>query len=212
LGPWLHDSSGWATLQGAPTPIFPITINGNSLDQLTKSAADASKTNYILVQSRARLSPLQRQELAGAGLVLHDYVSKNTYLYGYQGVDLDMIRQMEPVVYVDVYRLEFKIPPSLKEAVPDSPYKVDIAFHEGIDSDSKILRDLIIEKSRLSAEDIKFFRHKSLLTVQGRYLNDLASIDGVRRIEEVGKTELRNDQARLILGANVQPGLGPMQP
>jgi hypothetical protein len=45
--------------------------------------------------------------LAEAGLALHDYVSKNTYLYGYQDDD----RQMEPVVYVDVYRLEFKIPP-----------------------------------------------------------------------------------------------------
>jgi hypothetical protein len=35
---------------------------------------------------------------------------------------------MEPVAYVDVYRPELRIPPSLKEALLDPPYKVDIVF------------------------------------------------------------------------------------
>ncbi|KAN0073090.1 Peptidase S8/S53 domain containing protein [Elaphomyces granulatus] len=188
---------------------IPIIINGNRIDPSTTSPApDASNSNYILVQSRKRLTPSQRRELADADLVLHDYVSKNTYLYSYQGVSLDKIRQMDPVVYVDVYRLDFKIPPSLKEAVPDFPYQVDVAFHKDVDSDSKSLRALIAEKSHLSEGDIKFFPHKSRLTILGQYVNEMASIDKVCRIEKVGKVVLRNNEARLVLGANVQ--LGPV--
>ena len=201
-------------LQGGETsevPLSCITINGITLDQSTKPATDAFNTNYILVQSKARLSPSQRRELADIGLVLHDYVSKNTYLYGYQGVDLDRIRQMEPVAYVDVYRLEFKIPPSLGKAVPDSPHKVDVVFHEDVDTGSTKLRDLIALKSRLSAGHIEFFPHKARLTIQAGYLNDVASIDEVRRIGEVGKVVPRNNQARLILGADIQPALIPAQ-
>ena len=173
--------------------MFPITINGNKLDPSTKSATDSSKTNYILVQTRAGLSPSQRQDLANAGLVHLDYVSKNTYLCGYQDTDLDRIRQMEPVVYVDVYRLEFKIEPDLKEAAPSlDEVEVDVVFHDAVDSDSESLRARI---SDLNPKNIEFFPHEvpheARLTVAGRYLNDMVTIDEVRHIEEVGKIELR---------------------
>ena len=169
--------------------MFPITINGNKLDPSTKSATDSSKTNYILVQTRAGLSPSQRQDLANAGLVHLDYVSKNTYLCGYQDTDLDRIRQMEPVVYVDVYRLEFKIEPDLKGAAPSlDEVEVDVVFHDAVDSDSESLRARI---SDLNPKNIEFFPHYARLTVAGRYLNDMVTIDEVRHIEEVGKIELR---------------------
>jgi serine protease AprX len=115
---------------------------------------------------------------------------------------------MEPVVYVDVYRLEFKIPPSLKKAEPSLRYKVDIVFHEGVDSDSTNLQALIAQKSHLTAGHIEFFLHKARLTIQGHDLNDVASLDEVRNIEKVGKVVSRNNQARRILGADVQPGQG----
>ncbi|RYP15321.1 hypothetical protein DL765_005777 [Monosporascus sp. GIB2] len=188
------------------TPMIPITINGNTLDHSTKSAADASKTNYILVQFRARLSPSQMQELANAGLKHLDYVSKNTYLCHHEDADLDKIRQMDPVVYVEIYRPEFKITPSLKGAAPSLNYEVDVVFHDAVDSDSEDLRGRIAQESGRNLKDIEFFPHKASLTALGRYLNDIATIDEVYRIEEIGETELRNDQAQLILAANIQPG------
>jgi serine protease AprX len=39
-------------------------------------------------------------------------------------------------------------------------------------------------------------------------LDDLVTIDGVRRIEESGEIELRNDKARLILGCDVEQASG----
>jgi hypothetical protein len=78
--------------------MFPITINGNTLDQSILSAPDASNTNYVLVQTWARPSPSQRKDLEIAGLQHLDYVSKNTYLCHYQDANLASIRLMELVV------------------------------------------------------------------------------------------------------------------
>jgi hypothetical protein len=141
-------------LQNAMIPMFPITINGNHLDQSTKPAADASKTNYILVQSRARLSPSQRQDFAKAGLELLDYVSKNTYLCGFQDTDLARVREMESIVYVDVYRTEFKVTSDLRETPMslDDNIKVNVIFHNSVKSDFEILRAHIVEKSVLATK------------------------------------------------------------
>jgi hypothetical protein len=193
-------------------PMFPITINGNTLDQSTRSTADAFK--YILVQSRAPLSPLQRQNLENAGLKHLDYVSKNTYLGHYQDADLDKIRQMEPVVYADVYLQSLKITPRLKEVQLDQNYEVDITYHEGVDVSpgSSDLKRSIMDKSYLTSDDIGFFDHKARLTIKGRYLKDVAMLDDVRWIEEVGEVEEFSDVARDILRIDIQSQTGPPQP
>src|SRR5256714_6872295 len=161
-------------------PMFPIMINGNRFDESVKPAADASKTDYILVQCQGRLSLSRRQKLDDAGLKHINYVSKNTYLCHYQSADLDKVRQMEPIVYTDVYRQEFKMAPNLKEAVPDRDYKVDVIFHRGVQSDSPDLRHRILETTRSRTKDIEFFPHEVRLTIPGRYIRDTAMLDDVR--------------------------------
>ena len=156
-------------------------------------------TKYILVQSRTRLSPSDRQKLDHAGVKHLEYVSKNTYLCQYQDGDLEKIRQLEPVIYVDIYRTEFKIALSLKEANRDQVYEVDIVFHEGVDTKSEILRRNIVEKSHCDMKDVKFLPNTARLTIQGLYLNAVAPIDGVRHIEDVGKVVEYNDVACQIL-------------
>jgi serine protease AprX len=183
--------------------LFPITINGYTLDQ-SKPDTKPLKTKYILVQSRARLSPSDRQELDHAGVKHLDYVSKNTYLCQYQDGDLEKIRQLEPVVYVDIYRKEFKIMPSLKKAERDEAkrnqaYKVDFVFHKGVDPSSQDLQRDIKEKSHCGVGDIEFLPNKARLTVQSLYLKAVASIDDVRHVEEVGEVVEFNNVARQIL-------------
>ena len=199
--------ANWTTLQEAMIPMFPITINGNRFDESVKPAANASKTDYILVQSRGRLSPSKRQKLGDAGLKHIDYVSKNTCLCHYQSADLDKVRQMEPIVHTDVYRLEFKMAPNLKEAVPDRDYKVDVIFHRGVQSDSTDFRDRILETTRSGKKYIEFFPHKVRLFILGQCMHDTAMLDDVRCIEKIGKLVSCNDQARLIMGADNYPGL-----
>ena len=177
--------------------MFSITINGNTLD---RSETETLMTRYILVQCRSRLGPPDRQELGDLGVGHLNYVSKNTYLGRYQGGNLDNIRQLESVVYVDLYRNTFKITPSLKAAIRDEAtrnqaYEVDIIFHESVDTNSADLQRDIRNTSRSGQEDIKFLPNQVRLTVQGLYLQAVATIDHVHHIEEVGEEVEYSDVA-----------------
>lgn len=100
---------------------------------------------------------------------------------------------------MNIYRTEFKIALSLTEANRDQVYEADIVFHKGVGTKSENLRRNIVEKSHCDAKDVKFFSNKARLTIQGLYLNAVASIDGVCYIEDVGKVVECNDIARQIL-------------
>ncbi|KAI1159906.1 hypothetical protein F5B18DRAFT_556371 [Nemania serpens] len=193
--------------------MFPIIINGNHLDEAIEPAADASGTNYILVQSRAGLSPPQKQDLAKAGVMVHDYVSKNTYLCYFEDSDLDRLRQMEPFVYVDVYRAQFKV----SSASPPPPtslgrkIKLDLIFHKDVNSESQTLQDLVATASGVYRRYIRFCPHKARLEVDDSRLRQIEQIDEVRRIEEVGEIVLWNNTARPILGCDNQQPLCAVQ-
>ena len=167
-----------------------------------------------MIQSRARLTPSDRGELHDIGVKHLDYVSKNTYLCQYQDGDLEKIRKLEPIVYVDIYRREFKITPrlrELKEAESDRDYKVDVIFHEGAGPDSPDVQSDIAKKSDCSLEEIEFLANKARLTTKGLSLADVASIDVVRCIEDVGEVVAYNDIARQILKIDLHPPTGPIQ-
>jgi hypothetical protein len=68
-----------------------ITINGISLDPVAQApalaaanlvAADASQSNYILVQTAAPLANDQKAQLSALKVVIHEYIPDNTYLCG----------------------------------------------------------------------------------------------------------------------------------
>jgi hypothetical protein len=112
---------------------------------------------------------------------------------------------------VDVYRLDFKIAPSLKGAEPDGIYEVDVIFHEGVNSNSTSLQELVTQKVGPSSENIEFVGHKARLGMQGRFFNHVALLDEVRCIEEVGEVVEYNDVARRILNFDIQPLAGQQQ-
>ncbi len=152
-----------------------------------------------------RLSPSNRQALDLMGVKHLDYVSKNTYLCQYQDEDLEKIRKLEPVVFVDIYRTELKITPRLKEARRDQNYIVDVVFHDNVATDSQSLQTELKEKSHFDMEKIEFLSKKARLPIDGQYLDNVASIDDVRCMEEVGEVVAFNDVARQILQIDPQP-------
>ena len=204
-----------------------ITINGVSLDPTSSApamaaitSADASQSDYVLVQTAAPLTPDQRAELTRLGVVINEYVSENTYLCGYKPADLSAIRRLPYVSWANVYLRGFKIPPTLRPLAPpvaaahivppdQSPAtsrklrQVDVVLHDDADSNSDALRTKIAAAARLSPADLKMSRHKVRLQVQERYLDDLAAIDEVRHLEEVPEVKLFNNVARSILNAHV---------
>ncbi|KAH6988212.1 peptidase S8/S53 domain-containing protein [Ilyonectria sp. MPI-CAGE-AT-0026] len=143
------------------------------------------------------------RDFTGFHLAAQEYAHPN---------DLDTgqahIRQMEAVLYVDTYRTAFKITPSLMKANPNERHEVDVVFHLGVDSNNSSLQVLVSEKSNCPPEAIQFLSNKARLTIQVRHLDNVASVDDVRRIEEVGEVVLDNSTARRILRLDPQPATG----
>src|SRR5215211_3100236 len=205
-----------------------ITINGVSLDPIADAqtlnlagleSADAEASDYILIQTTAPLSPEQTEELAQLGVVVQEYVSENTYLCSYKGTDLTSIRSLPFVTWANVYLQGFKVAPNLKPAgmtpsarvlpTPSAsshsrtPRTVDVIFHGDVDPESDALRTAVSAAARVDKDTLPMGRRKVRLSVQEKYLDDLAAIDAVRVIQEVPEVKLRNNVARSILNANV---------
>ena len=211
-----------------------ITINGVTLDPLAQGpalaaanlrSADATDSDYILIQADQPLSKDMKRELTNMGVVILEYVPDDTYLCNYTGTDLDQIRALTYIVWANIYLQGFKVAPSLttrpaaapagarnlmEVAAPantmsTTPKVVDVVFHSNVDPQS--IRDKLAAAAHLDASDLKLMRHKIRLNVEEKHLNDLAIIDEVRHVEEALPMKLHNDIARQIL--NVEPPPNP---
>ncbi len=212
-----------------------ITINGVTVDPLAQGpalaaasleSADATDSNYILIQTKKPLSKDMKNKLAKMGVVILEYVPDDTYLCNYSGTDLNQIRSLSNVVWANIYMKGFKVSPSLTikpvaapvgernildlEAAPantldTTPKVVDVIFHSNVDAQS--IREKLSAAVHLDVSDLNIMPHKIRLNVQAKYLNDLANIDEVRHVEEVLPMKLHNNIARQIL--NVEPPPNP---
>ncbi len=204
-----------------------ITINGVSLDPASRApvvlalaSADASKSDYVLIQSATPLTEGQKAQLSSLGIVIQEYVSENTYLCAYKPTDLSPIRALSFVSWTGVYQDGFKIPPAMRPPVdkahaasiggPDPGQltsrtlrKIDVVLHHDVDPNNEALKTRIAAAARMNPQDLQMGRHKVRLQVQERYLEDLAAIDEVRHLEEVPGVKLFNNVARTIINAHV---------
>ena len=207
-----------------------ITMNGVTFDPLAQEpalaaanlrSADATDSDYILIQTDQPLSKDMKSELTNMGVVILEYVPDDTYLCNYAGTDLNQIRALAYVVWVNTYLQGFKVSPALMarpaavlagthnlmelaapaNTMSTTPKVVDVVFHSNIDPQS--IRDKLAAAAHLDASDLTLMRHKIRLNVEEKHLRDLASIDEVRHVEEALPMKLHNDIARQIL--NVEP-------
>ncbi|MFI8835037.1 S8 family serine peptidase [Streptomyces afghaniensis] len=212
-----------------------ITINGVTVDPLAQRteladanliAEDASQSNYLLVQTDHVLSPEEKAELAQLGAVIHEYVSVNTYLCGYQPSDLAAVRDLPFVTWADVYLEGFKIAPSLRgegmrpdisvlraptEALVPGTRTVDVVLHDDVDPGSDEVRQRIAAAAGISPDDLYPARDKLRVEVPEESLAALTAMDEVRQIEEVPERSLYDGVARPILHADVLVDGTPQQ-
>ncbi|OGE47392.1 hypothetical protein PENARI_c046G01059 [Penicillium arizonense] len=203
-----------------------ISINGNHLDPegqrpvlqaLDLESEDAAKSDYILVQSVEHLSNEQEDELESLGVDIQQYASKNTYLCGFKGTDLESIRRLPYVSWVNVYLDMFVIQSSLKApagtmelspfpAVPKDRISqtVDVLLHKDVDARSSSVLSEIAAAAHADPETLDAGSSKIRFNVQNQYLEGLAAIDGVKVIQPVYPARLFNNRATQILGAPVQ--------
>jgi hypothetical protein len=216
-----------------------ITINGIAVDPLAPHRAlaaramleemrsnDASKFNYILVQTTHPLNQEEKRQLADAGASILEYVPQDTYLCHFPPNDLGRVRALPFVSWTGPYDKGFKLHPALigleRKGTVRSLFEVSVRQHATLDATPKVVdvilhRNLkpsdvlekIAEAAQVSPNLIQVGRNKVRLTVKARQLDNLANVDGVRTVEEVKPRKLLNNIARQILGA---PAVGAANP
>jgi serine protease AprX len=207
-----------------------IYINGHTIkpeSQLkggTQFAADASKSNYILIQCPGRLTTQQYEKLASSHTAVLEYVSTNTYLCRYEPTDLETIRALPFILYANVYHQELVVKAELKrslqlsngqsspslrttegERLKDSgpattPAKsqlhdVYIALHPMSRAHTDVIRDLA-EVLHIDPSEIHEDGPQIRAKLRPQDMDTVASIDDVRTIEEVGELRFANNFAR----------------
>ncbi|KAL2369961.1 kp-43 peptidase/serine peptidase [Blastomyces gilchristii SLH14081] len=200
-----------------------ISINGNQLDPLAQSrqlrdlglqAENASKSDYILIQAGPdRLSENQRRVLKDLGVDIKEYVSKDTYLCSYKGVDLTEIRSLDFVFWANTYLEQFVVQSCLKSNPPRSQpisaftatpktsrlQLVDIIMHHDVDATDDAVKAAVARAARADLKSLKASARSIRIHLQQQYLDDVAAIDAVYLIQQVHPFVLWNNKAWEIL-------------
>lgn len=204
-----------------------ITINGVSVDPLAQEpalrqrallSADASRSDFILVQTRSPLTKDDRRALVAAGAEILEYVPESTYLCGFHSSDLTNLRALPFVSWANVYLDGFKISPRLRS--PDGGQKttdllaaaprhltsarsaplVDIVLHRGVDATAAVAN--LAQAIGIDPNELQVAGGKVRAHVQADRLTKLSEVDQVRHVEPVLERKLYNDVAGRLLGAD----------
>ncbi|KAG6353528.1 hypothetical protein INS49_005490 [Diaporthe citri] len=168
-----------------------FTINGNIISGDEPKSADASNTNYIYVQGRGPIKPVQKQQLRAQQVQFHEYLGGNAYLCRYDRDDLKDIQVLDFVAQANVYPSRAKISSSLREIMEESQgtstYTINVIFHETDKPVKEMINELIEELTReipkLNAEAI-FVDHNAMrLDIDKDTIDFLIAVDSVKTIE-----------------------------
>ncbi|HEY6803304.1 MAG TPA: S8 family serine peptidase [Pyrinomonadaceae bacterium] len=208
-----------------------ITINGNSLDPLTQTAAlhefgldseDVSDSNYILVQVKEPLTKDQKRQLKDLDVTILEYVPDETYIASYRPHNLAPIRQLPYVAWAGIYPKQVKVEPVLKAHGPDArtprvvnalstatsetdPLSHDLKTVEVVlhrNVNAADVREQIAEVTGLDGSSIDIEGQKARLTISPGRIERLAELDSVRHIEEFSGLKLNNDVALDLIQAD----------
>ena len=199
-----------------------IIIEGNEIEPTLHGpghalpdgvAKDASGTNYVLIQSDGSLTTDQKKDLQSCGVNVQKYISDQTYLCEYRPTDLESLRAKDFVLYANTYPINLKVNSGLKKSEPvlasavessaSEPIEINVLFHDGINASSDDIKAKIAEKAHVDLTTLESTRRKISLKIERQYIDDLATVDEVRSIEEARKRVLYNNIARGIINADV---------
>ncbi|KAH6975767.1 hypothetical protein EDB80DRAFT_867777 [Ilyonectria destructans] len=159
----------------------------------------AEGSNYILIQTNNPLTKDIKKELTNKQVVIQEKVSDNTYLCGYKPkyFMVDSHLKQTPASSSPARSL-LPIP-----APTSHPVTVDVEFQPDVAVTPELIKKVAaaahLDKEYLITD--KEVR-KARISVQHRYLSDLAALDSVKSIHEVHTVKLHNNIARTILRAD----------
>ena len=161
----------------------PLELKGNVFDLAKEKSAlpaDASKTNYILVEFNAPLGQEEYKKFEKYQLSVEEYVGNETYLCRYEPADFNRLKELTIVTNVTVYPLSVKTSPDLQKAIQtqSGTIRVQIHLHEGPEGDAKKVIEQIsaITKTTVHSSNIILV----VVTVDIKAVPNIAALDGVR--------------------------------
>lgn len=199
-----------------------ITINGYTIEPNAPAAAAAAlelnnataqASDHILIQPKAPLKPAEEKKLTQLGVEVLEAVPGEALICRYPGTDLNAIRALSFIGWVEVYPRAVKLGRSLREqpstrathldaavAAPTldaTPRTVNIVLHRTVDQKKAVAN--IAKAAHCKEKDVVVRNGRVRLRVTTRRLPELASVDEVRHIEEVREARLYNTAARGVL-------------
>src|SRR4051794_14886017 len=97
-----------------------ITLNGNVLHHASQKdggehfCADASHTNYLIIQSYGSLGSAQMEELEQRHVDVQQYFSGDTFICRYEPSDLSELRSLPFLHFVNPYHPDYVVINELK--------------------------------------------------------------------------------------------------
>ncbi|KAK5099548.1 hypothetical protein LTR70_002449 [Exophiala xenobiotica] len=207
-----------------------LTINGMTADvELSDTATslksmdkDGQGTDYILIKTRGPLTNAEKKELGDKEVEILEYVGDDTYLCHYVPDNLSELQAKNFVVGVSFYQETFRVSDTLNASLraKDRPQGQDkavtLVLHEArTEQDFIHVVQLIAERAETKVEAIQIDEGTNTLRlkIDPAKVEDLASLDVVKVVDETVPKVLSNDCARKILGfsAPEQPIPFPFQ-
>src|SRR5687767_10982751 len=164
---------------------FDPSAQAPALHSLAMDSPDTSTSDFILVQTDAPLTPVQKGELKALGAEILEYFPENAYVCRYPPASLAPIQALPYVTFAGVYPEEVKVALNLRSpannatanllalgpvetSMSQQPVDVDVLLHNGVDADA--VRDKIAAATRLDAQELQVSRNKVRLRVRRQFL------------------------------------------
>ncbi|EON98530.1 putative peptidase s8 and s53 protein [Phaeoacremonium minimum UCRPA7] len=205
-----------------PPDAVLVKLNGQVQDPRETYAKDAKYTDFIVITVYNVLSIPQEEELEKLSVNILEDLGKNNFLCEYCLSDLTVLRKLDFVRQVDVYRNKVKIPATLEAASLEianttiatantasvlhdqTQLTVDIFTHETVkDEEFEALKLVVAEASGVPVNKMEFAPGQVRLSVEPDKLADIAKDPKIRIIEEVLEPVLMSFESP-ITGSGVQ--------
>ncbi|KAK7178176.1 hypothetical protein PSPO01_15779 [Paraphaeosphaeria sporulosa] len=199
------------------TTVKRLTINGRRADVEVSGTAtslksmdkDGKDTDYILMTTKGPLTNAEKKELDVKKVEILEYIGNDTYLCHYAPDDLSELQAKDFVVGVSFYLESFKVSDTLnaslkvKDRTQGEDKAVTLVLHEKkTEQDFGHVVQLIADTTKKEIEAIQVDEGTNTLrlNIEPAKVEDLASLDVVRVVDEKVPKVLCNDCARHILG------------
>ena len=189
---------------GAFDPLFePLPISG--LPQITKEDIPPGESTYYIVQLKGPIADEQKKYLIEAGSQILDYIPEFAFIAKMDDKTRSIIETYNFVRWIGIYQPGYRVEPKLAEelslSAPSRPVELIVVTFSG-----ENVNDVSDQLKALGGRilDVTSTRWKGKIRVEteSAKIAQIASMLGVKWVEEAPVWNLTNDVARGIMNVN----------